>query len=119
MSRTRHGALSTFRERILRGGYIAWRILRSGTVEGPAGWSFDPSAEGAITTARPPITLLNLSLSLPPVNGLLSQPVLSHTPRRCSLTVSTLCLRRQEWDHDPPAVTTRNLTGVDGRKGVT
>ena len=64
-----------------RGEYIAWRILRSETLEGPAGWSFDPSAEGAMTTARPPLTLLiYLSLSLPPVNGLLSQPVFSHTP---------------------------------------
>ena len=59
MSRTRHGALfSTFRRRILRGGYIAWRILRSGTLEGPAGWSFDPSGEGSMTTARPPLSLL-------------------------------------------------------------
>ena len=53
MSRTRHGIVSTtFRRRILRGGYIAWRILRIGTLEGPAGWSFDPSAEGAMTTLR-------------------------------------------------------------------
>ena len=71
MSRTRHGAISTFRRRILRGGYIAWRILRSGTLEGPAGCSFDPIAEGAMTTARPPLTS-HLPLSLPPVNGLLS-----------------------------------------------
>ena len=56
MSRTRHGIVSTtFRRRILRGGYIAWRILRIGTLEGPAGWSFDPSAEGAMTTAGPPL----------------------------------------------------------------
>ena len=55
---TRHGAFSsTIRRRILRGGYIAWRVLRSGTLEGPAGWSFDPSAEGAMTTARPPLSL--------------------------------------------------------------
>ena len=54
MSRIRHGAFSsTFRGRILGGGYIAWRILRSETLEGPAGWSFEPSAEGAMTTARP------------------------------------------------------------------
>ena len=31
-----------------------------------------------------------------------------HTLRRRSLTVRTLCLRREEWDHDPPAGTTRN-----------
>ena len=56
---TRHGAFSsTFRWRILRGGYIAWWILRTGTLEGPAGWSFDPSAEGAMTTARPPLSLI-------------------------------------------------------------
>ena len=59
MSRTRHGAFSpTFRRWILRGGYTAWRILRGWTQEGPAGWSFDPSAEGATTTARPPLSLL-------------------------------------------------------------
>ena len=55
---TRHGAFSTFRRRILRGGYIAWRIIRSGTLEGPAGWSFGPSAEGVMTTARPPLSLI-------------------------------------------------------------
>ena len=46
------------RRRILSGGYIAWRVLRSGTLEAPAGWSFDPSAEGAMTTARPPLSLI-------------------------------------------------------------
>ena len=50
---TRHGSSSsTFRRRILRGGYIAWRILRGGTSESHAGWSFAPSAEGAMTKAR-------------------------------------------------------------------
>ena len=69
---TRHGSFSsTFRRRILCGGYVAWRILRSGTLESPAGRSFDPIAEGAMTTARPPLTS-HLPLSLPPVNGLLS-----------------------------------------------
>ena len=72
---TRLGAFSTFRRRILRGGYIAWRILRggyiawrilrSGTLEGPAGWSFDPSAEGAMTTARPPLSGRVLTSSKP------------------------------------------------------
>ena len=56
---TRHGAFSTFRRQILRGGYIAWRILRSRTLEGHTGWSFDPSAEGAMTTACPPLSLIN------------------------------------------------------------
>ena len=64
---THHGAFSTFRRRILRGGHITWRILRSGTLEGPAGWSFDPSAEGRMTTARPPLTLV--ICPSPPVNG--------------------------------------------------
>ena len=91
---TRRGAFSsTFRRRILRGGYIAWRILRSGTLERPAGWSFDPSAEGAMTTARPPLSLYHLSLSLPPVNGLCRSQC-CHTLRRCSLAVRTLCLRK-------------------------
>ena len=55
---TRHGAFPTFRRRILRGGYIAWWILRSGTLEGSAGWSFDPSAEGAMTIARPLLSFI-------------------------------------------------------------
>ena len=56
---TRHGSFpSTFRRRIVRGGYIAWKILRGGTLESLAGKSFDPSAEGAVTTARPPLSLI-------------------------------------------------------------
>ena len=105
---TRHGAFSTLGRLILLGGYIAWRILRSGTLEGPAGWSFDPSAEGAMTTARPPLSLIICPcLSLLSTDYCLSP--CCHTLRRCSLTVRSLCLRREEWDHDPPAVTTRNL----------
>ena len=105
---SRHGSFSSiFRRRILRGGYIAWRILRGGTLESPAGWSFDPSAEGAMTTARPALphiicpcfSLLSTDYCLSPC---------CHKLRRCSLTVKTLCVRREEWDHDPPAVTTRN-----------
>ena len=103
----RHGSSSsTFRRRIPRGGYIAWRILRSETLESPAGWSFDPSAEGAMTTARPPLSLiichclsfLSTDYCLRPCR---------HTLRRCSLTVRPLCVRREEWDHDAPAVKTR------------
>ena len=45
---------------------------RIGTLQSPAGRSFDLSAEGAMTTARPPLSPYHLSLSLPPVNGLLS-----------------------------------------------
>ena len=106
---TRHGSFSsTFRRRILRGGYIAWRIIRGGTSESPAGWSFDPNAEGAMTTARPPLSLIICPcLSLLSTEYSLSR--CCHTLRRCSSTVRTLCLRREEWDHDPPAVTTRNL----------
>ena len=78
-----------------------------GTLGSPAGRSFDPSAEGAMTTARPP-----LSLIICPCLSLLSTYYCG-----CSLTVRTLCLRREEWDHDPPAVTTRKsywrLTAVD------
>ena len=33
-------------------------LLRSGNLEGPAGWSFDPSGKGAMTTARPPLSLI-------------------------------------------------------------
>ena len=91
---TRRGAFSsTFRRRILRGGYIAWRILRSGTLESPVGWSFDPSAEGAMTTARLPLSLFICSrLSLLSTDYCLS--TCCHTLRRCSLTVTTLCLRK-------------------------
>ena len=100
-----------FRQRISRGGYIAWRILRSGTLEGLAGWSFHPSAEGSMTTARPPLSLLICPCpSLLPTDYCLNS--CCHTLRHSSLTVKTLCLRRGEWDHDPPAVTTRNLTHV-------
>ena len=105
---TRHGSFScTFRRRILRGGYIAWRVLRGGTLERPAGWSFDPSAEGAMTTARPPVSLIICPcLSLLSTDYSLSS--YCHTLRRCSLTVRALCLRREEWHHHPPAVTTRS-----------
>ena len=109
---TRHGSFSsTFRRWILRGGYIAWRSLRAGTLESPAGWFFDPSAEGATTTAHPTLSLIVCPrLSLLSTDYCLSP--CCHTLRRCSLTVKTPCLRREEWGHDPPAVTTRNLIGV-------
>ena len=109
---TRHGSCSsTFRRRILRGGYIARRILRGGTLESPAGWYFDPSAGRAMTTARLP-----LSRTICPCLSLLStQYGLSpccHTFRRRSLTVRTLYLRREELVHDPPAVTTLSLIHI-------
>ena len=97
-------------------GYLAWWILRSETLEGPARWSFDPSAEGAMRTARPPLSLIICPcLSLLSTDYCLSP--CCHTLRRCSLIVRTLCLRREKWDHYPPAVTTRKsywrLTAVD------
>ena len=83
MSRIRHGAFSsTFRGRILGGGYIAWRILRSETLEGPAGWSFEPSAEGAMTTACPLLSLL-------------IRPCLSHLSPDCCLSPCCHTLRRR------------------------
>ena len=82
MSRTRHGAFSTFCRRILSGGYIAWRILCRGTLEGPAGWSFDSIAEGAMTTARP----------LP---SLIICPCLSFCQRDCCLNPCCRTLRRR------------------------
>ena len=46
---TRHGSFPpTLRRRILHSGYIAWWILRRGTLGSPAGMSFDPSVEGAM-----------------------------------------------------------------------
>ena len=86
----RHGAFSTFRRRILRDGYTAWRILRSGTWEGPAGWSFDPSAEGATTAARSPLSLPTCpSLSFCHRTAV-SASFVTRSSRR-SLTVETLC----------------------------
>ena len=67
---------------------------------------FDPSTEGAMTTARPPLLLI-----ICPCLSLLSMDyclVVTHSAA-VVLTVRTLCLRREEWDHDPSAVTTRNL----------
>ena len=108
VSKIRHGAFSTFCRRILRGGYTAWRILRSGTKEGPAGWSFDPSAEGAMATARPPLPLLICpSLSFCHLTAVALR-VVTYSSRR-SLIVRTLCQRREEWDYDPPAVLTGNF----------
>ena len=81
---TRHGSFSTLRRRILRGGYIAWRILRGGTLESPAEWSFDPSAEGSMTAAHPPLSLIICPcLSLMSTDYCLSS--CCHTLRRCSL----------------------------------
>ena len=65
--------------------------------------------------------LLPLSLFICPCLSFLSTEYClrpcCHTLRRCSLTARTLCFRREEWDYDPPAVTTRNaywrLTPVD------
>ena len=105
---TRHGAFSTFRRRILYGGYIAWRILRSGTLEGPAGWCFEPSAEGALTTARPPLTLLTCPWLSSFQRDCCTSPC-CHILRRRSSIVETLCSRREEWDHDPLTVLTMNL----------
>ena len=79
---------------------------RSGTLDSPDGRSFDQSAEAATTTARPPLSLLICPcLSLLSTDYCLSP--CCHTLHRCSLTVRTLCLRKRESDHYPPAVTTR------------
>ena len=45
---------------------------RSGTFESPAGRFFDPSADGSMTTARPPLSLVHLSQPLLSASGLLS-----------------------------------------------
>ena len=80
--------------------------FRGGTLESPTGRSFDPSAKGAMTTARSPLSLIICPcLSLMSTDYCLSP--CCRALRRCSLTVRTLCLRREAWDHDPPAVTTR------------
>ena len=79
---------------------------RGKTLESPAGRSFDPSAEGAMTTACPPLSLIIcLCLSLLSTDYCLSP--CCHILRRCSLMVRTLCLRREKWDHYPPAVWTK------------
>ena len=89
----------------------------------PLDCSFDPRAEGALTTARPPLSrvlrgllvLLVLSfhplLSLPLSTACCISPC-SHTLRRRSSTVRTLCLRREKWGHNPPTVLTTNLIGI-------
>ena len=88
MSRTRPGAFSTFRPRILHGGSTAWRIIRSGDWEGPPGWSVDPSAEGAMTTAR--LLLSPITSPCPSFchRSAVSVRVVTHSDRR-SLTVRT------------------------------
>ena len=88
----RHGSFtSTFRRRILCGGNIA-ADSRHGTLESPAGRSFDPSAEGAMTTARRPLSLI----ICPCLSFLSTDYSLSpccRTLRRCSFTARTLCMR--------------------------
>ena len=113
-----------------------------GLWKAPLDCSFYPRAGGALTTARPPLSLLLLLTTpfLAPVllaplgvllilsSGSSSHPVLSlplstaccispccHTLRRRSSTVRTLCLRREKWDHDPPMVLTPNLTDKNFR----
>ena len=94
MSTTCHGALSTFRRRILRGGSTACRILRSGTQEGPAGWSFDPSARRAMTSARPPLSLI-ISPCLSFCHGnAVSVRVVTHSSRRSLNSKNTLLTQR-------------------------
>ena len=88
--------------------------------------SSDPRAEGALATARPPLSLATpgdscTSGTYPPLLYLPLSTACSispccHTRTRRSLTVRTLCLRRENWDHDPPTVLTTNLVGVDARK---
>ena len=68
---------------------------RGGTlVESPAGRSFDPSAEGAMTTARPPLSLL-----ICPCLSLLSTDYClrpcCHTPRRCSFNCENTFLTQR------------------------
>ena len=85
---------------------------RGRTLESPAGRSFDPSAEGAMTTARPPLSLIICPcLSLLSTDYCLNPCCHTHSAA-VVLTVRTLCLRREEWDHDPPAVTTRNSYNI-------
>ena len=79
-------------------------------------WIVLSSSRGSDDNCSPSTLTYHLSLSLPPVNGLLSP--CCHTLRRCSLAIRTLCSRREEWDHDPPAVTARNPIGVDGRTNM-
>ena len=101
----------------------------AGLWKAPLDCSFYPRAGGALTTARPPLSLLLLLLTTPfltpvllaPLGVLLILSCLSlstaccispccQTLRRRSSTVRTLCLRREKWDHDPPTVLTTNLT---------
>ena len=96
------GAFSTLCRPILRGGNIAWRILRNGTLGGPARSSFDSCAEGAMTTGRPLLTLL-----IRPSPFYCHRTAVSAcfvTLRGGCLTLRTLCQRREEGYHDPQEV---------------
>ena len=77
MSRTHHGAFSSFSRRILRRGYIIWWILGRGTSEA--------ALDGLLTRVTMEQLQCSCSRYSPvPVSrniiGLLSQPVLLHTP---------------------------------------
>ena len=92
MSRTHHGAFSSsFSRRILCRGYITWWILGRGTSEAPL--------DGLLT--RVPMEQLQCSCSrYTPVPfsrnviGLLSQPVLLHTPPLQFNSESTMLTQR-------------------------
>ena len=89
---------------------------RSGTLESTAGRFFDPRVEGV----RQLLPLRSLFFICPCRSLLSTDYCLSpccHTLRRCSSIVRTLCLRRENWGHYPPPVSTRKsywrLTAVD------
>ena len=93
----------------------------AGRWKAPLDCSVDPRAEGALTTARPPLTCTGAfctsgtsppPLLPPPLSTACCTSPCCHTLRRHSSAVRTLCLRKEKWDHDPPTVLTTNLIGV-------
>ena len=96
-----HSADGSPAANIWPGGFSAARLWKA-PLDGPECRGSDDNCSPSALTYH-----LSLSLSLLSTDYYCLSPC-CHTLRRCSLTVRTLCLRREEWDHDPPAVTTRN-----------
>ena len=96
-----HSADGSPAANIWPGGFSAARLWKA-PLDGPECRGSDDNCSPSALTYH-----LSLSLSLLSTDYYCLSPC-CHTLRRCSITVRTLCLCGDEWDHDPPAVTTRN-----------
>ena len=98
-----HSADGSFPAATQPGGFSAAR-LRKAPLDGPLAWM--PREQWQLLALRSHFSSVPV---FPSAIGLLSQSVMSHTTdSRRSLTVLTLCQRREEWDLDQPAVLTAN-----------